>query len=255
MYSRKWINIISFTLAIIIFCAINVIWSQVNFAIAEKEKQDTNELRNNLEISKENNNSKTKEQNESTKESKKETTEKDKETEKTIEKWQIEIPEISLKAQIAEGTSKEILDLYVGHFEITQKTEGNIGLAAHNRGYPVNYFAKLKDLKEGDEIIYTYGDFQKTYIVTKNIKISDIDWSYLQETKENIITLITCIANEPAYRRCVQGIEKTKKKLRGGKIIDKKTKKSNSSIVANSNEHSTIDELCASNKFYEKNNV
>lgn len=213
MYSRKWINIISFTLAIIIFCTINVIWSQVNHATAEKIKQDTNELRNNLEIAEEKNNMQADEQNKETEESKKATEETQQEAEvaeEKIENWQIEIPVISLKAQIAEGTDKETLDKYVGHFDITEKKNGNIGLAAHNRGYPVNYFAKLKDLKEGDEIIYTYGEFKKTYVVTQNIKISDIDWSYLQKTEENKITLITCIANEPAYRRCVQGIEKTK---------------------------------------------
>ena len=54
--------------------------------------------------------------------------------------WQIEIPKISLNAQIAEGTTKEILNEYVGHFEITSKEAGNVGLAAHNRGYSVNYF-------------------------------------------------------------------------------------------------------------------
>lgn len=210
MYSKKWINIISFTLAIIILCTINIIWSQVNHAATEKTKQDTNELRNNLEIAEEKN-MQADEQNKETEESEK--TEQEKQQQQTtqkekVEKWQIEIPEISLKAQIEEGTDKETLDKYVGHFEITQKKEGNIGLAAHNRGYPVNYFEKLKDLKEGDEIIYTYGNFQKTYIVTQNIKISDIDWSYLQNTEENTITLITCIANEPAYRRCVQGTEK-----------------------------------------------
>ena len=206
MYSRKWINIISFILAIIIFCIINIIWSQVNHVTAEKIKKDTTELRNNIEIIQE----KTDITNEKTEESSQtieEQAEQKTKEEKKVE-WQIEIPVISLKAQISEGTDKETLDKYVGHFEITEKTNGNIGLAAHNRGYPVNYFSKLKDLKEGDEIIYTYGDFQKTYVVTQNIKISDIDWSYLQKTEENKITLITCIANEPAYRRCVQGIEK-----------------------------------------------
>ena len=208
MYSRKWINTISFTLAIIIFCIINVIWSQVNHTAAEK-KQYTNEVRNSLEILEKENHSDSKDQSENTKDSKKQEDKEEKIDEKP-EIWQIEIPVISLKAEIAEGTEKETLDEYVGHFEITQKTEGNIGLAAHNRGYPVNYFAKLKDLKEGDEIVYTYGNFKKTYVITQNIKISDIDWSYLQNTEENKITLITCIANEPAYRRCVQAEEKTK---------------------------------------------
>ena len=35
--------------------------------------------------------------------------------------WQIEIPKISLIATIAEGTTKDILNHYVGHFEKTQK--------------------------------------------------------------------------------------------------------------------------------------
>ena len=100
------------------------------------------------------------------------------------------------------------MDEFVGHFEETAKINGNIGLAAHNRGYKVNYFSNLKKVKEDDEIIYQYQDYKKTYVVTKNVVIKDIDWSYLQNTKENKITLITCIENEPNYRRCVQGIEK-----------------------------------------------
>ena len=100
------------------------------------------------------------------------------------------------------------MDEFVGHFEETAKINGNIGLAAHNRGYKVNYFSNLKKVKEDDEIIYQYKDYKKTYVVTKNVVIKDIDWSYLQNTKENKITLITCIENEPNYRRCVQGIEK-----------------------------------------------
>ena len=132
-------------------------------------------------------------------------------TNEQIHSWKIEIPAISLTANISEGTHEETLNEFVGHFEITPKTEGNIGLAAHNRGYPVNYFENLKKLEGGEEIIYTYGEFTKTYVVTQNIKISDIDWSYLENSNENKITLITCIENEPAYRRCVQAIEKEEK--------------------------------------------
>ena len=81
--------------------------------------------------------------------------------------WQIEIPEISLIATISEGTTQEVLNQYVGHFENTSKEEGNVGLAAHNRGYDVNYFKDLKLLKEGDEIKYMHNEFQKTYEVEK----------------------------------------------------------------------------------------
>lgn len=129
----------------------------------------------------------------------------------TIEKdeiWQIEIPEIFLIANISEGTTKEVLNQYVGHFETTSKELGNIGLAAHNRGYDVNYFKDLKLLKEGDEIIYKHNEFEKIYEVEKCKIIKDTEWSFLEETEENMLTLITCVENQPEYRRCVQAVEK-----------------------------------------------
>ena len=122
--------------------------------------------------------------------------------------WQIEIPKISLKATISEGTTEEILNKYVGHFEITSRQLGNIGLAAHNRGYEVNYFKDLKLLEQGDEIIYKYNEFEKIYEVEKSRIIKDTDWEYLEETEENMLTLITCVENQPEYRRCIQAIEK-----------------------------------------------
>lgn len=130
---------------------------------------------------------------------------------KEIEKntnWKIVIPKISLEAEISEGTRKEVMDKFVGHFEETTKTNGNVGLAAHNRGYPVNYFAKIKQLKEGDEINYKYYEYEKSYIVVENKIIKDTDWEPLENTQENKITLITCVENEPEYRRCIQAVEK-----------------------------------------------
>ena len=149
--------------------------------------------------------------NQDTKENEKDTqnfglTEEEKNRNERIEKaqWKITIPKISLKAEISEGTSKEIMDKFVGHFEETTKTSGNVGLAAHNRGYAVNYFANIKQLVEGDEIIYKYYEFEETYIVTENKIIKDTDWEPLEDTEKDKITLITCVENEPEYRRCVQ---------------------------------------------------
>jgi LPXTG-site transpeptidase (sortase) family protein len=130
------------------------------------------------------------------------------EKEESSGEWCIEIPVINLKAQIAEGTSKEVLDEFVGHFEKTQITVGNVGLAAHNRGYEKNYFSDLKKLKEGDLICYQYKNFKKEYTVTKHFIINDEDWTSLEDTEENKLTLITCVENEPKYRRCVQAQEK-----------------------------------------------
>lgn len=121
--------------------------------------------------------------------------------------WYIEIPSINLKAEIAEGTTKEVMDKFVGHFEETQKTNGNVGLAAHNRGYEKNYFADLRKLKNGDKIIYRYQNFIKKYAVTKHFIIKDTDWTILENTEENRITLITCVENQKEYRRCIQAEE------------------------------------------------
>ncbi len=121
--------------------------------------------------------------------------------------WKIKIPKISLEAKIASGTSEEVMNKYVGHFKNTEKWKGNVGLAAHNRGYPVNYFNKLKELKIGD-LIYYYTEFgEKKYKVIVTTIIKDTDWTYLKPTQDNRITLITCVENIPDKRRCVQAIE------------------------------------------------
>ena len=129
-------------------------------------------------------------------------------TKEKVDIWQIEIPSINLTAKISEGTTQEVLSQYVGHFENTQKEHGNIGLAAHNRGYEVNYFENLKNIQDGDEIKYIHNSYEKIYEVIKNRIIKDTDWEYLENTEENQLTLITCVENEPEYRRCVQAIEK-----------------------------------------------
>ncbi len=122
--------------------------------------------------------------------------------------WYIEIPSINLKAPINESTKMEVLNDYVGHFEDTAKEEGNIGLAGHNRGYKNNYFKNINKLKKGDEIKYKYNNFEKTYIIEKIETIKNTNWSYLENTKENKITLITCIENKKDLRLCIQAIEK-----------------------------------------------
>ncbi len=121
--------------------------------------------------------------------------------------WSLEIPKINLLAEISEGTSKEVLDQYIGHFEESNKISGNICLAAHNRGYNVNYFGRLKELEIGDEIYYTYNENKKTYIVTSKTIIKDTDLNVLENTKDNRLTLITCVENQPQYRRCIQALE------------------------------------------------
>ena len=83
---------------------------------------------------------------------------------------------------------------------------GNIGLCGHNRGSSHNIGA-IKDLEIGDTIRYQTSLGTRTYAVS-SVKIIDwTDWSYLNSTSDNRITIITCLANQPTKRVCVQGIE------------------------------------------------
>lgn len=123
----------------------------------------------------------------------------------TIFEWKIEIPRIGLVANIAEGTSKDVLDVFVGHFETTKRRHGNVALAAHNRGYPVNYFSKIKDLEINDEIYYTYNEFKQCYKIVSKELIKDTDFTKLKNTDNDTITLITCVEDRPSLRRCIIG--------------------------------------------------
>lgn len=74
-------------------------------------------------------------------------------------------------------------------------------------GFPINYFEKIKDLKTGDEIIYKTQYGEKKYKVDIYTIIDETDWSYLQPTDGNMLTLITCVAHMSQKRLCVQATE------------------------------------------------
>ena len=197
IYTSKFINIVSLIISVILYVFMNFFIKDIHFSvktvqfkadfISQENLIQNNHIYSNSVLEEENKKvSNNNEQNE----------------------WYIQIDNISLKAPIQEGTTKEILDNYIGHFEESSRNLGNICLAAHNRGYKNNYFSRIKELKEGDEIIYRYKEIERKYAVTKHEIIENTDWSNLESTEENRITLITCVENEPKYRRCIQGIEK-----------------------------------------------
>lgn len=119
----------------------------------------------------------------------------------------LEIQKIGLKATIKEGSSNEVLKKYIGHIEETSKYDGNIGLAAHNRGNEYSYFARLNELEKGDIITYKTKFYERQYKVDNIQAIFETDWSKLENTKENKLTMITCISNKRNQRLCVQAVE------------------------------------------------
>lgn len=121
--------------------------------------------------------------------------------------WRIKIPKLNLDAPIIDGTTSDVLRRGVGHFKASSMWDGNVCLAAHNRGYRCSFFQEIKKLEKDDVIIYETQYGTKQYKVQTNKIIKETDWSELQDTNENTITLITCIENMREYRRCVSAKE------------------------------------------------
>lgn len=118
----------------------------------------------------------------------------------------LRIPEIDLKVTAYDGDTYEAMKKGVGHIASTSAWDGNIGLVGHNRGSN-DYFRKLKNLELGDEITYKTKLGTREYEVTFIGRISETDWSRLQYTDDNRITLITCVEDVPDKRFCVQAVE------------------------------------------------
>ena len=118
----------------------------------------------------------------------------------------LEIPAIGLSVNIFEGTDAATLKRGVGHFEDSSIWDGNVGLAAHNRGSN-SYFGKIHTLELGDRITLTTMLGTRTYEVTSVSKVSETDRSALAASQSNVITLYTCVRDERDLRWCVTGTE------------------------------------------------
>ena len=82
-----------------------------------------------------------------------------------------------------------------------------MGVCGHNRGARYN-IGEIKDLEVGDAITYTTSEGTRTYKVETVRKIASNDWSYLELTPDNRITLITCVEGDYSMRWCVQAVER-----------------------------------------------
>ena len=121
------------------------------------------------------------------------------------------IPKLDLSAPVyetEEGGEIESMTKGVAHFAITSAWEGNIGLASHNvaPAGAVAYFQDIHQLEKGDKLSYKTALGEREYRVTEIKEISEDDWTALNRSEENRLTLITCITGKPNMRLMVQAV-------------------------------------------------
>ena len=108
--------------------------------------------------------------------------------------------------KVYEGEDLSNLAKGAGHFASTSAWDGNVALAGHNRGSSP-YFSFVKDLQNGDKLTYTTKYGTRTYKVISKTQINEWDNLPLSWSAENLLTLITCVADIPELRYCVIATE------------------------------------------------
>lgn len=118
----------------------------------------------------------------------------------------LKIPSLNINMKVWEGETRASMAKGLGHYSSTSGWDGNIGVCGHNRGAKYN-IGSISNLEIGDTITYSTVYGTRTYAVILVRTISDSDWSYLQATADNRITITTCLADRPSKRVCVQAVE------------------------------------------------
>lgn len=118
----------------------------------------------------------------------------------------LKIPSLGIHMKVWEGATNSSMSKGLGHYTSTSAWNGNIGICGHNRGAKY-VIGDIKDMEEGDLITYTTVYGTRAYAVVSVEIIASNDWSSLQATSDNRITLTTCLANHPEKRVCVQAVQ------------------------------------------------
>lgn len=115
------------------------------------------------------------------------------------------IDKINLKVAVSEGTDMDTLKYAVGHFKETAMPgeKGNFALAGHRNYTFGEYFNRLDELENGDEITmkttkgsFTYKVYGKKVVLPEQVEV-------LNPTKEATMTLITCTPVRVATHRLI----------------------------------------------------
>lgn len=122
----------------------------------------------------------------------------------------LEIEKIGLSVHVYDSDPDTVLEDMkkgVAHYKSTSYFDGNVGLSAHNGNASYSFFDRLKELKEGDTLTYQTELGTRSYRVQTIATIADDDWSMLERTEDNRLTLTTCITGQETQRLCVQAVE------------------------------------------------
>jgi sortase A len=102
----------------------------------------------------------------------------------------IEVPRLALSLMVTEGIKPRNLRLAAGHIPGTAFPDepGNVGIAGHRD----MFFRKLREIREGDIIIFTTLAGSPKYSVewTRVVKPKDVD--VLDASSQPVLTLVTC---------------------------------------------------------------
>ena len=102
----------------------------------------------------------------------------------------MEVPRLRLSVITREGTDAATLRRAVGHVASTALPgqPGNAAFAGHRD----TFFRKLRDVRKGDEIVFTTPQGRHRYVVDELRVVQPSDVSVLEPTARPVLTLVTC---------------------------------------------------------------
>ncbi len=102
----------------------------------------------------------------------------------------VSIPRLHIAAMVEEGDDDGTLSAAVGHIPGTALpgNAGNVGLAGHRD----TFFARVKELRRGDEIDFETRSAVFKYRVEQLVVVDPKNTSVLKGSGENRLTLVTC---------------------------------------------------------------
>lgn len=121
----------------------------------------------------------------------------------------LSIPKLDLNVGIGEEVDNETLKYSVGHFSDTAMPgqKGNFCVIGHRSYTYGEFFNRLDEIEENDEIIVEYNGKEFKYKVTEIKVVKPEEVSVLNQSEEEEITLITCTPiRVGSHRLIIKGI-------------------------------------------------